>query len=75
MMISVKKRVEKGVQKSVRANLLGMWMKVLTATDVGKDLRYNAFSSWPIADHEQRRKSTHRTTSPSHLAENGFVLD
>ena len=48
MMISVKKSVEKGVQKSVRANLLGMWMKVLTATDVGKDLRYNAFSSWPM---------------------------
>ena len=34
----VGKSVEKEVLKSVHANLLGMWVKVITATDVEKRL-------------------------------------
>ena len=35
---SVGKSVEKEVLKSVHANLLGVWVKVITATDVEKRL-------------------------------------
>ena len=34
--IDIWKSVEKVVLKSVRANLLGVWVKVITATDVEK---------------------------------------
>ena len=46
---------QKKVLKSVHNNLLEMWVEVISAKNVENNceiLRFNAVSSWPIADHK-----------------------